>query len=126
MEVMPVRKSEAAIAIRAGAIATATEGMTGAKAAATEHGAAAVKGRAATATAMETSAAAMSATSTEADFSGQSVREIFYLRNGAGIARRQRFRALAGRDRQRQHRDRRKTQTTDKAAPGMIWNRDHA
>jgi hypothetical protein len=76
----------------------------------------------ASATAAETSASTAAAV---ADFGGQPVREIFRRRNGAGIAQRQRFGALAGHGRERQHRDRRKFQTTDKAAPG-IWNPDHA
>jgi hypothetical protein len=116
--------------------AAAAEEMTGAKAAAMEGRAAtsegtAVKGCAA---AMETSATMETATPTTvatatavattatmtaaaADFGHQSVRGVLRCRHGSRIDRRQRLGAPTGCGRQRQHRDSRKAQAADKAAP---------
>jgi hypothetical protein len=68
--------------------------------------------------------AAMTAMATS-DFGRQPVGSVFRRRRRGWIDRRKRFRALAGCGRQHQHRGSRKTQGTDKAAPG-IWNLHHA
>jgi hypothetical protein len=59
------------------------------------------------------------------DFGRQPVGSVFRRRRRRWIDRRKRFRALAGCGRQHQHRGSRKTQGTDKAAPG-VWNLQHA
>jgi len=83
---------------------------------------------AAAASAVKT-ATAMTATTmtsmTASDFGRQPVGSVFRCWRRGWIDRRKRFRALAGCGRQHQHRGRRKTQGTDKAAPG-IWNLHHA
>jgi hypothetical protein len=71
-----------------------------------------------------TMAAAVTAMATS-DFGRQPVGSLFRRRRRGWIDRRERFRALAGRGRQHQHRGSRKTQTTDNAAP-RIWNLRHA
>jgi hypothetical protein len=78
-----------------------------------------------TSTAMGTAAAAMStAAMSAADFSGESVRDVFRCGHSARVDQRQRFRAVAGCGRQQQYRGSREPQATDKAAPG-IWNLQH-
>jgi outer membrane biosynthesis protein TonB len=106
----------------------AVEDMTGAKSAAVKSRTAAMEAAAsavksATTVVATAMTAAMAAMATS-DFGRQPVGSVFRRRRG-WIDRRKRFRALAGRGRQHQHRGSRKTETTDKAAPG-IWNLHHA
>jgi hypothetical protein len=107
----------------------AVEDMTGAKSAAVKGRTAAMEAAAASAVKSATMVAtAVTATMTSmatSDFGRQPVGSVFRRRRRGWIDRRKRFRALAGGGRQHQHRGSRKTQGTDKAAPG-IWNRHHA
>jgi hypothetical protein len=107
----------------------AVEDMTGAKSAAVKGRTAAMEAAAsAVKSATTVMAAAMTATVTAmaaSDFGRQPVGSVFRRRRRGWIDWRKRFRALAGRGRQHQHRGSRKTQTTDKAAPG-IRNLHHA
>jgi hypothetical protein len=107
----------------------AVEDMTGAKSAAVKGRAAAMEAAAA-AVKSATVATAMTATVTmtamaTSDFGRQPVGSVFRRRRRGWIDQRERFRALADRGRQHQHRGSRKTQTTDKAAP-RIRNLHHA
>jgi hypothetical protein len=107
---------------------SAVEDMSRAKSAAVKGRAAAMEAATAVKSATTVVAAAMTATVTTTatpDFGRQPVGSVFRCRRRRWIDRRERFRALAGRGRQHQHRGSRKPQTTDKAAPG-IWNLHHA
>jgi hypothetical protein len=122
----------------------AVENMSGVKSAAMEHGTTAVETAAMETTTMEAAAAVKSAsapvkstspatmpttamTAAAADFGRQPVRDVCCDRHGAGIDRRKRLCALAGR-RQHQRRGSRKAQRTDEAtdAAPWIWNPRHA
>jgi hypothetical protein len=107
----------------------AVEDMTGAKSAAVKGRTAAMEAAAsAVKSATTVVATAMTATVTAmatSDFGRQPVGSLFHRRRRGWIDWRKRFRALAGRGRQHQHRGSRKTQRTNKAAPG-IWNLHHA
>jgi hypothetical protein len=109
----------------------AVEDVTGAKSAAVKGRTAAMEAAASAVESATTVVAAMTATVTTvtamatSDFGRQPVGSVFRRRRRGWIDRRKRFRALAGRGRQHQHRGSRKTQTTDKAAPG-IRNLHHA
>lgn len=99
-----------------------------AKAAAMEYGASAMIRRAAaveaaTSAAVETSST-FASTMPAANFGRQPAGGSFRRGRGARIDQRQRFGALVRGHRQRQHRGGRKTQATNKAAPG-IGNFDH-
>jgi hypothetical protein len=85
---------------------------------------AAMEAAATTVVAAMTATVTMTAMATS-DFRRQPVGSVFRRRRRGWIDRRKRFRALAGRGRQHQHRGSRKTQRTNKAAPG-IWNLHHA
>jgi hypothetical protein len=87
--------------------------------------ASAVKSATMVATAVAATAAATMTAMATSDFGRQPVGSVFRRRRRGWIDRRKRFRALAGCGRQHQHRGSRKTQGTDKAAPG-IWNLHHA
>jgi uncharacterized FlgJ-related protein len=127
VKVMPVHEPMSTVA------KAAVEDMTGAKSAAVKGGTAAMEAAAsavksATTVVAAAMTAAMAATMTAmatSDFGRQPVGNMFHRRGRGWIDQRERFRALAGRGRQHQHRGSRKTQTTDKAAPA-IWNRHHA
>jgi hypothetical protein len=120
---MPVREAMSTVA------KAAVEDMTGAKSAAVKGRTAAMEAAAsAVKSATTVVATAMTATVTAmatSDFGRQPVGSVFHRWRRGWIDRRERFRALAGRGRQHQHRGSRKTQTTDKAAPA-IWNLHHA
>ena len=123
--------------------AAAAENMRGSKPAAMEHGATAsecaamkdcpapmggAEANSAMATmaakASSTTVAAKAAMATTADVGRQSARGGFRRGRSTRIDQRQRFRALAWRNRQHQHRGGRKTEATDDAAPG-IYHLDH-
>jgi hypothetical protein len=94
---------------------------------ATASDATGVKGGAATVespTAVETAAAMSTAAMAAADFSGESVRDVFRCGHRARVDQRQRFCVVAGCGRQQQYRGSREPQATDKAAPG-IWILQH-
>jgi hypothetical protein len=119
VKVMPVHEpmsTKAAVEDMTGAKSAAVKGRT----AAMEAAASAVKSATTVvATAMTaTMAAAVTAMATS-DFGRQPVGSVFRRWRQGWIDRRKRFGALAGRGRQHQHRGSRKTQTTDKAAPGI-------
>jgi len=122
VKVVPVHEPMSTVA------KAAVEDMTGAKSAAVKGRTAAMEAAAATVKSTTVVAAAMTATMaamTTSDFGRQPVGSVFRRRRRRWIDRRERFRALAGRGRQHQHRGSRKTQTTDNAAPG-IRNLHHA
>jgi hypothetical protein len=101
--------------------AAAVEDMSGAIPAATamEHRAAGVKTTAVETTAVTAAPTMTTAAMTAADFGGESVGNLFRRGCGTRIDQRQRFRALAGCSGQQQYRGGRKTEATDKAAPGI-------
>jgi hypothetical protein len=109
----------------------AVEDVTGAKSAAVKGRTAAMEAAASAVESATTVVAAMTATVTTvtamatSDFGRQPIGSMFRRRRRRWIDRRKRFGALAGRGRQHQHRGSRKTQRTNKAAPG-IWNLHHA
>jgi hypothetical protein len=120
-EMVVVPEREAAMAKAAG-----VEDMSGAIPAATamEHRAAGVKTTAVETTAVTaaptmTTATMTTAAMTAADFGGEPVGNLFRRGCGTRIDQRQRFRALAGCSGQQQYRSGRKTEATDKAAPGI-------
>jgi hypothetical protein len=117
-EMLVVPEREAAMAK-----AAAVEHMRGAiPAAAMEHRAAGVKTTAVETTAVTSVTAAPSMTTaamTAADFGGEPVGNLFRRGCGTRIDQRERFRALAGCSGQQQYRGGRKTEATDKAAPGI-------
>lgn len=133
--------------------AAAMEGRAGAKTAAAKYGATAAEATAMNgcttaakaaavkatttpeaATSATTKASTSAATETAATmtvaasyFSRQSVRGVFRGRRGTGIDQRQRLGVLARRGAEHQHRSRRKTQRTERAAncAPRIWNLHH-
>ena len=123
VKVMPVHEPMSTVA------KAAVEDMTGAKSAAVKGRTAAMEAAASAVKSATTMVAtAMTATVTAmatSDFGRQPVGSVFRRRRRGWIDRRERFRALAGRGRQHQHRGSRKAQTTDNATPG-IRNLHHA
>jgi hypothetical protein len=118
VKVMPVHEpmsTKAAVEDMTGAKSAAVKGRT----AAMEAAASAVKSATMVAPAMAASVAATMTAVTTSDFGRQPVGSVFRRWRQGWIDRRKRFGALAGRGRQHQHRGSRKTQTTDKAAPGI-------
>jgi hypothetical protein len=99
--------------------AASVEHGSGAIPAAMEYGAAAAV-KTATAAVVTAAAATMTpAAVTAADFGGEPLGNLFRRGRGTRIDRRQRFRALAACCGQQQYRGRRKTEATEKAAPGI-------